>query len=41
MNIGKYLLRVCLAMDTLKVLGYPFDKMVFEHTLDDLVEEIR
>jgi hypothetical protein len=38
--IGKYLLSVCLAVDNLKVLGYPVDKVVLERTLYDLVEEV-
>jgi hypothetical protein len=39
-NISKYLLCTFLAMKALKVLSYPFNKVVFECTLDDLVEEI-
>ena len=40
-DISEYLLSMRLAVDTLKVLSYPFDEVVFECTFDDLVEEIR
>ena len=38
--ISKYLLCTSLIVSTLNILSYPFNKVVFECTLDDLVEEI-
>jgi hypothetical protein len=39
--ISEHLLCTSLAVNTLKILGYPVDEMVFESALDDLMEEIR